>query len=291
MDLKSRLESHSISTLRKEISKTNIKGYSKMKKAEVVALMLKHSDRFNHIQQREKVARKAPAPRKAPEPKKAEVKKKVIKKPEPKEEPKKVKKIIKKSENNDAEIKKLGKLTTKRFHEVRKYLDSVRPILRYYPAYNEKSKRRTVQQELTFNALENQLVKDIADADRAVDAKNLEKLKMSYEEIDDFPEHIDGNLNTAKQVKKYVLSHQKKIEKRRKEGKNTFKVEFKENDGRFEEVIIHTLNIVFPNSNTAIDKINKRSAEVVAKKNKKAADKRDKIFNDFLKRIGSNKRL
>ncbi len=99
MDLKSRLESHSISTLRKEISKTNIKGYSKMKKAEVVALMLKHSDRFNHIQQREKVARKAPAPRKAPEPKKEEPKKvkKIIKKPVKKEEPKKVKKIIKKS--------------------------------------------------------------------------------------------------------------------------------------------------------------------------------------------------
>jgi hypothetical protein len=49
MDLKSRLESHSVSTLKKEISKTNVKGYSKMKKTEVVALMLKHSDRFNHI--------------------------------------------------------------------------------------------------------------------------------------------------------------------------------------------------------------------------------------------------
>lgn len=49
MDLKTRLESHPVATLKKEISKTNVKGYSKMKKAEVVSLMLKHSDRFNHI--------------------------------------------------------------------------------------------------------------------------------------------------------------------------------------------------------------------------------------------------
>ena len=50
MDLKTRLESHPVATLKKEISKTNVKGYSKMKKNEVVSLMLKHSDRFNHIQ-------------------------------------------------------------------------------------------------------------------------------------------------------------------------------------------------------------------------------------------------
>jgi hypothetical protein len=49
MDLKTRLESHPVTTLKKEISKTNIKGYSKMKKAEVVSLMVKNKDRFNHI--------------------------------------------------------------------------------------------------------------------------------------------------------------------------------------------------------------------------------------------------
>ena len=35
------LASHPITTLRKEIAKTNIKGYSKMKKAEVIDLMMK----------------------------------------------------------------------------------------------------------------------------------------------------------------------------------------------------------------------------------------------------------
>ena len=49
MDLKTRLESHPVSVLKKEISKTNVKGYSRMKKNEVVALMLKNKERFDYI--------------------------------------------------------------------------------------------------------------------------------------------------------------------------------------------------------------------------------------------------
>lgn len=52
--MKSILESHPVSVLKKEISKTNIKGYSKMKKDEVVKLMLKHESRFKHIKMAEK---------------------------------------------------------------------------------------------------------------------------------------------------------------------------------------------------------------------------------------------
>ena len=43
------LNSHTVVNLKKEISKTNIKGYSKLKKADVINLMLKHKDRFSHI--------------------------------------------------------------------------------------------------------------------------------------------------------------------------------------------------------------------------------------------------
>lgn len=43
------LRSHPVATLKKEISKTNVKGYSKMRKAEVVSLMLKHKEKFLHI--------------------------------------------------------------------------------------------------------------------------------------------------------------------------------------------------------------------------------------------------
>jgi hypothetical protein len=45
------LSTHPLTALKKEISKTNIKGYSKMKKADIIDLMLKpvHRPRFNHI--------------------------------------------------------------------------------------------------------------------------------------------------------------------------------------------------------------------------------------------------
>jgi len=43
------LISHSVKTLKSEISKANIKGYSKMKKPELVKLMMQYEDRFKHI--------------------------------------------------------------------------------------------------------------------------------------------------------------------------------------------------------------------------------------------------
>ena len=47
------LLSHPVKTLKSEISKTNIKGYSKMKKDEIIELMLKYKSRFSHIKKRE----------------------------------------------------------------------------------------------------------------------------------------------------------------------------------------------------------------------------------------------
>jgi len=78
------LESHPVSVLKKEISKTNIKGYSKMKKTEIVSLMLKpeHSKRFSHIK------KKGEEPKKE-SPKKESPKKIVIKRKPKAEEPKK----------------------------------------------------------------------------------------------------------------------------------------------------------------------------------------------------------
>ena len=47
--LRKRLESHPVIHLRKAISAQNVKGYSAMKKAEIVDLMLKTPERFNDI--------------------------------------------------------------------------------------------------------------------------------------------------------------------------------------------------------------------------------------------------
>ena len=74
------LNSHSVSTLKKEISKTNVKGYSKMKKADVIDLMMKveHTDKFKHI----KMADKKETPAKKTPVKKTPVKKETHKMPD-----------------------------------------------------------------------------------------------------------------------------------------------------------------------------------------------------------------
>ncbi len=73
------LESHPVSVLKKEISATNIKGYSKMKKSEVIDLMLKkeHREKFSHI--------KSAEGKKKAEPKEITIVPKRKKKAEPKE--------------------------------------------------------------------------------------------------------------------------------------------------------------------------------------------------------------
>lgn len=87
--MKDIFESHPVSVLKKEIAKTNIKGYSKMKKAEVIELMIKNKDKFGHI----KMADKKPVKRavkavKAVKEVKAVKAVKEEKKEEKKEEPK-----------------------------------------------------------------------------------------------------------------------------------------------------------------------------------------------------------
>ena len=77
------LNSHPVATLKKEISKTNVKGYSKMKKNEVIELMMKTPERFAHITMKGKQPRKKAEPKKA-EPKKTGFKTKRPESPKPK---------------------------------------------------------------------------------------------------------------------------------------------------------------------------------------------------------------
>ena len=55
------LNSHTISTLKQEIRKHNIRGYSKkgVKKADIIKLMIHHKDKFSHIVKKEKTKAKA----------------------------------------------------------------------------------------------------------------------------------------------------------------------------------------------------------------------------------------
>ena len=54
------LMSHPVATLKKEVAKTNIRGYSKLKKAEIIDLMLKNKDKFGHIKKKGEASAAAP---------------------------------------------------------------------------------------------------------------------------------------------------------------------------------------------------------------------------------------
>ena len=117
--MKDIFNSHPVSVLKKEISKTNVKGYSKLKKAEVVELMIKNKDRFSHIKMAVKKERKSQAKQvkaKPVEPKKKE-------EPEKKEEPKKEK--PKKKEPKAPKAPKAPKKEKPKFMILREEIDEL----------------------------------------------------------------------------------------------------------------------------------------------------------------------
>ena len=66
--MKDILNSYSLSELKKEISNLNIKGYSKLKKSEVIELMMKHKERFMHLKMKDKKSKSKPAPKEKSKP-------------------------------------------------------------------------------------------------------------------------------------------------------------------------------------------------------------------------------
>ena len=147
-EMKKILETHSATTLKSEIAKTNIKGYSKMKKDEIIKLMLKHQERFRHIKPLEKAPRKV-APKKDPKtekkvaPKK-EAPKPVAKKEAPKPVPKKeAPKPVAKKEAAKPVAPKLTKVEgdidfEDLFKELGKGFQSRRNIQTFRKKYGEK---------------------------------------------------------------------------------------------------------------------------------------------------------
>tara|TARA_R110002096_G_scaffold433900_1_gene654063 strand:- start:631 stop:1008 length:378 start_codon:yes stop_codon:yes gene_type:complete len=101
------LESHPVAVLKKEISKTNIKGYSKDKKADIIKKMLKDEniDKFDHIEMAEKKERKKPVKKEPVKKSKFASIKKLDEKKEPVKKEKKVDKVIKTDAQKEAKAK------------------------------------------------------------------------------------------------------------------------------------------------------------------------------------------
>ena len=179
------LNSHSVSTLKKEVSKYNksklVSGYSKMKKGEIVELMMKHQDKFKHIKMNEKAPRKKAEPKKKEEPKKKA-------EPKKKEEPffkKQLKENKKEKAKTQKELKKkLNEKPSKKLLDVEQFIKkkpSIKELVKYLIKLNEsifgKSKNPLILTTL-----------DELDKEKVISymkKKGLKKLMEEYEEGDD----------------------------------------------------------------------------------------------------------
>jgi outer membrane biosynthesis protein TonB len=113
------LSSYTIAQLKREISKTNIKGYSKMKRAELHAIIMKNKERFSHLKEQEKKKAKAkpkakpptnkPKPAPKPKPKPAPKPKPKTPTPKPKTPPSKLDELKKKFNSLPAKSTKIYK--------------------------------------------------------------------------------------------------------------------------------------------------------------------------------------
>ena len=126
--MKDILNSYSLSELKKEISNLNIKGYSKLKKSELIELMMKHIDRFSHLKMKDKKSKSKPAPKAKPAPKPAP-KSKPAPKPAPKSKP--APKAQPKSDGKDCLAKRSGQ--PKKPKDRKDYL---KQSLKYHPDRN-----------------------------------------------------------------------------------------------------------------------------------------------------------
>ena len=121
------LNSHPVSTLKKELKATNIKGIAKMKKAEVVAVMLKRKEMFTHIKHRT-----APAAAAAPVDRSKKVR--VIK---PKKEQPKQKTMVDKAIEKKAKSSKIPKITITEAPTVTR-VNAKKEVKSKLPAYKGK---------------------------------------------------------------------------------------------------------------------------------------------------------
>jgi len=167
MITKEQLNIHSLKKLKQEISKTNLKGYSKLKKIDLIALMMTKPERFNHLGTHsmpngtqmtgathdskskptkkiiKKKAKESPPPKASPPPKpkltKEEVKKKVKKvikkraeaKPEPKAEESDLGSLYKHGIGNASKAE-LGDMFDKLSQNVNKELEKMKTAKKDY---------------------------------------------------------------------------------------------------------------------------------------------------------------
>lgn len=166
-ELEKKLRSMSVSNLKKEISKTNVKGYSSLKKEEVIQIMLKYPKRFSYLINQEQ--------KKAKLEKMNILKSTKVAKPEPQKEKPEPKKEKPKEEEKPKYTKDLNKILNryykKLFDKIKETNDNV----------SEKEEEE-IQSKYSFEIeklLKKNNIKDVYDESYYFSKRNREDNKPS----------------------------------------------------------------------------------------------------------------
>ena len=159
------LNSHPVSTLKKELKATNIKGIAKMKKSEVVAVMLKRKEMFTHIKHRTAPAAAAAAP--------VDRSKKVrIIKPKKEQPNAKQKTMV------DKAIEKKAKAAKKDKYEIKPF------VSKFVPTYTKQEQEMMKQVEMAENHANRSSDQVIDKFDKLASSPEHDKeYKQDYEEL------------------------------------------------------------------------------------------------------------
>ena len=170
VELEKKLRSMGVGDLRKEISKTNVKGYSKLKKEDIINLMLKYPKRFMYlVGQEEKKAKleKMNILKQKPEVKKEEVKKpkEEPKKPEPKKEISRLDKLQGDLKVLEKELSNMPTPRAAKTAEVARNIDVIRTKLSSkianlkFKIFNEKQKQKDIDEKKKVKPKKSQVKK------------------------------------------------------------------------------------------------------------------------------------
>ena len=223
--MKDIFESHSVKTLKGEISKynklTKVAGYSKMKKKDLVDLMLKNKEKFKHIKMNPKPLKELPTAltqeTKSATPKaKHRMGEKPVKKEEPKkEEPTQGAKPHSKHRRGEKPVKKVVKKESPKkdapniaSNFIKKSVDKLKKIKK-----GEFQKLRDAEREIRNESIKfNQIQFSIKDRDKLKEELEKEKKRIS-------PPAKKEDLEKLGQAQREL---QKRIRSRRKDGTFVF---------------------------------------------------------------------
>ncbi len=235
--MKDILNTYSATELKKFISQSNIKKYSKLKKNELITLMTKteHINKFRYIKEKVKKERKKPAPAPKPTPKPTPAPKKKGR-PDPEVQKRKLQQKIKDAGGKDAYLRNLGKETKGRQGA------KIRALAEFQPKKKEKKPEPKGEKLIQFEVNDKQDMKTRL-THKIINSMNKDRVKQGKEQI----KKVSDYLKEREEERKREVSEQRARTRARNQKKKDEAISKKESNIKTEKDLIDNFNNISVN--------------------------------------------